>query len=387
MSEQVQSYLLGEEKILPSATPGEWRETAHELTTTHLSQLQETLPRLLLILPESEAEAVLDGLSESGQEGIAPILNALDSEIVPKPLRKAARRALHLLSTKGIQVKTTSLPTPHSPSTTWQAWFSTPDGNGDQFWLLEKRAFRHDLFLTITHENLLHDLDYFDHMTVAERDDILQRFRKEEGETQAGFVLEIDPNHARWRVLHSAERARKLGKKLPHELPYVKKELSAPPDSEKHPVWLFFNSFELRNDPELRDPELAKALMEPQYRLRFLFFGFGRAEYVERYNQAVGGKLALPPSIREQRTNELLQEMIQTHLNEAWLEDWQWRLQDYAYAWYRQGWFEQARLALYWSLNMDNLDPRQNPFLHFFLTSNLDIFILIRERQGLDQEA
>lgn len=385
MNLQLQSYLLGESRLLPEASVQEWQATVQALVASHLPQLQQKLPSLLPALPEELREAVVAGLVASGEARVAPILAALDSPLVPKPLRKAVRRALHLLSTKGISLEpeTSFQPAPVVQEQ-WRAWFTTPDPHGNQRWLLERKSQRIELFEGLTEGNQLRNLEYADHVLPSEVETILQDLREEGSGFRYGFALEIDPHHARWRLLHAAENARKRNRSLPLTLPLVKKSLKPPDGSERHPIWLFFNSFDLRADPSLRDPAKAEEVTKRPYQFWPLHPPFGHPDYRTQYEQALGGRLRLPPSLQEQRLLQLYRKMVADHLDEGWLEDWRWRLQDYAYAWYRQGWIEPCRLALYWFLQMNDLDPEQNPFLRFFLQTNLEIWGRLREveREG-----
>jgi hypothetical protein len=383
MNEQIQEYLLGKQRIAPTASEAEWKEATFALVKQDLQALTASLPRILPALAEREADTVLSALVESENPDVASILITLDNRLVNKTLRKSARRALHLLRTRGVHVDPSAVTAAHAPPVQaqeeWRAWFTTPDNFAAQSWILEHRGrHRTDLYDFFIAEGIVKELFYLDAATSRDREQTLDIFRKERDGIEPPMLLEeIDPAHARWRVLQAAEYTRKIGKPLPKTLAYVRKNLHPPEGAERHPVWLFFNSFDLRAEMQGYDPKLEEELFHQKYRFWAHNVRIVDSEFLESYLQAANARIQLPPSVKDQQEAERFQVFAERHFNEDWLEFWRWALQDYAYAWYKRGWRNEAALALYWSLNMDHLDIDKNRFLWVFIRNSLLFSFLI----------
>lgn len=383
MKSELQAYLLGELRIAPTASAAEWKVAAGELVQMNLEALTESLPRILPPLDEQEAEAILQALVESGRSEVAPVLAALDSPLVNKSLRKAARRALHLLRTRGVQVEQVVLAATRAPlvqaQEEWRAWYTTPNLHACQTWILERKSrFRMEIYSFLLKEGTLADMISLDAATESDRERMLDVFRKErERMPPVVFVQEIDAGHARWRVFHSAGQAKKKKQPLPQEFAFVRKTLRPPEDSERHPVWRFFNSFDVRAEMQREDPELIAALREPHCKFWAQNPHLVDESLVEEFTKITASTIKLPPSLQAKRENELFQQFVDRRLDENWQDFWRWALQDYAYAWFRHGWRKEAELALYWSLLMDDMQVDRNPFLQVYVRDSILFYLML----------
>lgn len=392
MKSELQSYLLGELRIAPQTNAAEWEEAAGELVQTNLKALTASLPRILPTLDEEEAEAVLQALVESGNPEVVPALAALDSPLVNKSLRKSARRALHLLRTRGVQVDKAAIAAAHTPliqsQEEWRAWYTTPDAHANQSWVLEhKSRLRAEIYDFLSKDGSLVDMIYIDAATEKDRENVLDIFRKERDGLQPPiFLQEIDAGHARWRVFHAAEQAKKRKLPLPREFAFVRKTLQPPEDSERHPVWRFFNSFDVRAEMQRYDPKLEESLREPYCKFWAQNPRIVDDELVEQFLEMSSSTIKLPPALQEKREAEIFQAFAKRRLDEYWQDFWRLALQDYAYAWYKQGWRKEAALALYWSLLMDELHVDKNPFLKLYVRDSVFFYLMLTARSSIGEE-
>jgi len=393
MNTELQPYLLGKLRMPPAGDPAEWKQAAAELVQTNLKTLAAHLPRLLPTLNEAATEAVLQALVESQNPEVATILAALDSPLIPKSLRKSARRALHLLRTRGVQVDTAAILAAHVPSPQtqpeWHAWYTTTDNQSGQVWILEhKTRLRTDLYDIFIEEGILREVIYIDAATAKDRDNLLNLLQSDDQEgTPAPILLqEIDPDHARWRIFHAAEQTKKRKHPLPKEFAFARKTLQPPENSERHPVWRFFNSFDIRAEMQHHDPELEKRLHELQYRFWAHNIRLIDDQCIDQFMKMVNSPIELPPDLKQKKEDEIFQAFADRRLDEYWLDYWKWALQDFAYAWYKRGWRQEASLVLYWSLSMDSLNLEQNPFLRIFLRNSITFYLMLMLKEQAGEE-
>lgn len=334
------------------------------------------LGRLAQSDASSVAIAAAEALGDLPETDAAVALEALTHPQVGRPVRDAARRSLHRLSSRGIRAETGPtvlgrLPRAHA-ATLYRAIASAYDGNGSRaIWLAGDRPLGGIYSIGLT----LNDVEGL--VDCSGRDTTRKRFAEQENamrDRDPMAWVELPIEYARQLVQEGLDLAREAGRAAPQQYALWADVIGQPDEPfSRALVYRDVNAFEAKMHPTLLG-EAPRLFAQPE--IEPWFFEPARLEkWARQLAEPPSQRLVITPETEEGRRERLFREALGEILSPRELHGLRRRLEETAYIFLASDREPDARRAVAAAVTIEEARPLRtpHPFLRALLERSLDI--------------
>ncbi len=351
---------------LKSLSPSEQEVFFGELIKRELPELTQLLTSIQG-KDENIDLALINTLGFASFPQAGGLLQDLAAHTRDKKLRKAIRRSLFRLKSKGVKVgeipdqePAIFIPLKWESS---QAFVGAPEGNGLRLVFITQPRLPKKILLfqlLLSEEEGVTDFSVRDlsKKLAAEYLAIIKR--------DIFPLAEIDPNYALGLIMESIAAGQKTGQNPPPELTQWMSLLGSPPPLPLKPIiYQFLSAEEINNRRDLLDRSSMLFEIEP---INYWFLEKEELQkYYELYKEAATSRLILSPQQKEDRLQDIYALAAQEIFDQSKRFRFRRRLEEMAYILLKLGKEYEARICLAAALALDKESGLLAP--HKFLTS------------------
>lgn len=349
----------------------------HREAAALVNNLKRNLGEQVLPLLEILAHHPHKPLAEIGIEHLgtvqsikaAHLLSDINETHPDKKLRKIARKSLYKLKSVGIEVETTPKPllreVKHQP---YKALISAVDVTGSQLIVLTEEMLAGDLhFLQVVANDFEGITDCTSRRGMTKK--MFARFPDtlaREMNAMDPMLVEADYQYALSLVLE-AERLNEAAGEDPPDDYLAAKQFFGLTRSQpgENPLFSLFDAENLKQQPYFL--RTSKDLLQQQVFLNWLLPIDEMEEYAQEILDQEDGVIELSPQFQQERKDEVLRKILETHFDEETLNRLQKRLEMMAYILFKKEREDDAKRALAAALAFEDRSEsalRRHPFLY-----------------------
>src|SRR5579884_2581324 len=346
------------------------------------------LEHLAALESDGVSSAALDQLGALATPAAADALQRLADTLPGKEQRKAARRGLARLRSRGVSVAerptvVAAAPVVQPRATLYHAMASHIDGAGSRMlWLFADRPLGGTYFLS----SILNDIVGLKDCTV--RDSTRKRLaaREAEAREREGITwVDLPIAYAQWLMQEAAGLNEASGTEVPVEYRLWRELIGQPPQPFERPlVYEEVSRFEVKMRPELlRDSP--RLFDQPELRGWFLAYQEVQ-KYANELRRARESRLVLTAESEEQRQERVVGQVIRDLFTPAYRRGLQRRLEETGYIFLRTERPTEAKLAVAAAVELADTDPillPRHPFVRALVERSIELAIQA-DRAGID---
>jgi len=373
---------------LKSAPPALGAAALEQLRREAGAAAREMLYRAAIEAPPPAAEAALAELAALADPDAAALLADLAEHLPGKEQRKAARRALFHLRSRGVPIPEPRRPPPAAPAAQpravlYRALATHSDGLGSRLlWLFADRPLGGAYRFVALINDLAGLKDFVVHDTTRKRLAAEEAEARQRGE----FTwVELPVPYAQWLLQEAVALNADSGFPLPTEYHAWRDVVGAPTTPVERPlIYEHVSRFEVKMRPELLR-EAPRLFEEPE--MEGWFLGYRQVQpYAVELRRAREARLVLTPESEEQRHERVLTQAIRELFTPPLRRALQRRLEETAYIFWATGRREQAKRAVAAAVEIADSDPLllpRHPLVRSLLERSIELAIQA-ERAGID---